>query len=295
MLRLAVLLVLTGACDKVFAIEAPAPAACGPFGEPVPLVFAESISDPHGFSTRSDQAIGAVTATVGGQTHLYVVAQIDGVWTPTEPARNAGLADVLQGAIADPDCFGVEELLGAVGSTRQALLYGFSTAWSPDSGNPVMRDSEFDVTAGNLVEVVDLVDEELVPQRKRAVVVKSPTDGIGKNVLLFVDLLFPYADNIWDEQPERTRPINDDRSISPSSGVLTSDLFTLVYAARRDGGGSDLFVSRRDEVDKNWYPGVQLIGVNTDADELSPWINADCSTIYFERDGVTYAANRVDD
>ncbi len=292
--HLAVLLTLMGACDKVFAIEAPPRAVCGPYAEPVPLELHGAISDPHGFTTRSDQAIGAVIATVGGQTQLYVVAQIDGVWTP-EPTRNAGLADVLQGSIADRDFFGTEELLGTVGNPAQALVYRFSTAWSPDSANPVMRDSEFDVTVGNLVEVVDLVDEEYVPQLKRAVVVKAPENGVGKNVLVFVDLRFPYAENVWDDQPERTKPINDDLSISPSSGVLTSDLFTLVYAARRDGGDSDLHVSRRDEVDKNWYPGVQLIGVNTGADELSPWINADCSRLYFERDGVTYAADRVDE
>ncbi|MDQ3367571.1 MAG: hypothetical protein M3680_19285 [Myxococcota bacterium] len=297
MVRIALLLLVAGGCDLVIAIEEPAPTACGPYGSLTPVAFDPLIEAPYGFSVRANGMLGAVTARVAGVTHTYVIQLDDtGVWRlHSNPARNTGLGAVRDGSIGDRGATEVDELYGATGEPGATFTWIFATpTWGTDA-NPIKQDQLYDVTVGNVVEVVEEIDGVIVPQRKRAVVTLTPDDGVGKNLLLFTDLLAPYAGALWNDDPERTDPINRDPDESPSQGVLTDDLFTLVYAARRRGGSSDLYVSRRDDVTRQWRPGTRLRGVNTDADELEPWINRDCSTLYFFRDGVTYQAQRVDE
>ena len=73
----------------------------------------------------------------------------------------------------------------------------------------------------------------------------------------------------WDVQP----------TISSNSNVL-------IFASERPGGkgGSDLWMSRRDE-SGNWQSPKNLKGINTSNDEMSPFLHADGRTLYFASNG----------
>lgn len=297
---LVLLLLAASGCDRVFLDEPPAP-VCGPFGAPEPLTFAAELEAPHGFSVRGDGSLGAVTARVDGQNGVYVVREDAGAWSLVAGARNTGLprGPLAGGAIAEVDLAGQDELYAWTGVPARTEVQGYrfvGTSWG-GTNLTLLRNPDFDVTAGNVVEVVEDVGGEPVAQRKRAVLTLTPADGT-KSLLVFADQLAPYLDGGlergWDDAPERTRPLNEVREIDPSRGVVTRDLAILVYAARVAGGDSDLYASRIDDVEKTWGPGVKLVGVNTAADEVEPWIDEDCATLYFHRDGVTYRATRLE-
>jgi len=301
-LRVVLLLLAVSGCDRVF-LEEPAPPICGPYGEPRPLAFVPELVEPHGFSVRRDGSLGAVTARVAGVTGVYVVEERppgSGAWGLASPARNVGLprGALAGGTIAELDLAGQDELYAWTGTPDRTEVQGYRFAGTSWGGTnvPLLRNAEFDITVGNVVEVVEVVEGVLVAQRKRGVLTLAPADG-GKSLLVFADQVAPYVDagaeRTWDDIPERTRPLNEDASVHPSRGVLTQDLAILVYAARVDGGDSELYASRIDDVEKTWRPGQRLLDVSTAGDEVEPWIDGDCSTLYFHRDGVTYRADRL--
>ena len=84
--------------------------------------------------------------------------------------------------------------------------------------------------------------------------------------------------------------------LSPNGGVLTTDREKLVYSATvGKNTRSELFSSFRIDDKFAHGPNVVIQGVKSDADLTEPWINSDCSTLYFRRDGVTWMATAVDD
>jgi hypothetical protein len=77
---------------------------------------------------------------------------------------------------------------------------------------------------------------------------------------------------------------------------MTADHKKLVYAARvGDNDFSRLYASER--IRDEFAPGseLEIEGVEADASLTQPWINADCSALYFRRDTTTWMAMAVDD
>jgi hypothetical protein len=58
----------------------------------------------------------------------------------------------------------------------------------------------------------------------------------------------------------------------------------LYFAARDEGGKNfDLFVAVRQEAGKAWSAPTPVMNVNTEGDELHPWLSADGRSLYFSR------------
>ncbi len=100
------------------------------------------------------------------------------------------------------------------------------------------------------------------------------------------DLYFSaFSNKTWSEPSNLGPPVNTNRWESTPS--LSADGRSLYFSSSRPGGfgGKDIWVSRLD--DKNqWSEPVNLGGaINTEGDELSPFIHFDGKTLYFASDG----------
>lgn len=314
----AVLLLCASACDYIFTIEPDPQAVCGPFGEPRAITFdgtGATLDEPKFFSARNvtrpgDPVYGAIYAQRSGIRRIYIIQQADDVtWTLASGSRNSNLLDdTLGGSMGEIEFDtnpndtmpGIDRLVVWRGMPTRLFEAQLITQGYTIDNVPMVVDSLFDIMVGNVVEVLETNPNtnEPTPQRKRAVVTKVPTSGVGKPVLVFADRLAPYnVQNLWNEDANRTAPINNDRKAVPGRGVITSDTFILVYSVKYGNGSYDIYASRRDDNTKQWGLGRPVMGkVNTSkSDEVDPWINGDCSTLYFSRDGTIYRADRVDE
>jgi hypothetical protein len=309
---LAVLWLCASACDYVFVIEPDPTAVCGPYGEPKPLTFDASLELPQFFSARSvarpgDPVYGTVYAKRSGVSRVFIVQQTDDTtWTLAPGSRNSGLLDNTAGGSLGEIEFpvgampGIDRLVVWRGIPMRPFEAQLITQGYAIDNQPMVVDTEFDIMVGNLVEVLDTNPNtgEQTPQRKRAVITKVPLNGIGKPALVFADRIAPYdQQHLWAEDANRTMPINKDMKAVPGRGVLTADTFILVYSVKYANGSYDIYASRRDDTTKQWNVGSPVGGrVNTKTgDEVDPWINGDCSTLYFSRAGTIYRADRVDE
>jgi hypothetical protein len=325
-MRLSFLLLLCASgCDLVIPLSEPPVSPCGPFGKPVAQTFdagllngmpAPDFVDVKYFSARNaakagDPDYGAIHAKREGNARVYVVERTDtNAWTYA-PTRNALLGGTAGGSIGEIEFDflpndakpGVDRLFvwqATPTSMYQAELITTMGGGYAIENAPAVTDREFNIEVGNVVEVLEAdpdVPGAMRPQRKRAVVTKTPVDFSGKPVIVFADLLFPYASHVWAEDDDRTQPINKDPLVVPGRGALTNDLFILVYSMKYANGSYDIYASRRDPNTRQWSLGEKVTGeVNTSKlDETDPWINGDCSVLYFARNGVTYRADRTVD
>jgi hypothetical protein len=74
----------------------------------------------------------------------------------------------------------------------------------------------------------------------------------------------------------------DDRSVFATAGRYPQFLY---YASKKDEKNTnfDLFVAVRHDVGKAWAAPTPVMNVNTEADELHPWVTADGKALYFSR------------
>ncbi len=74
----------------------------------------------------------------------------------------------------------------------------------------------------------------------------------------------------------------DDRSVFATTGKYPHYLF---FATKKDKQSKnfDLYVAVRHDVGKAWSAPTPVRNVNTDADELHPWLSADGKSLYFSR------------
>ena len=100
------------------------------------------------------------------------------------------------------------------------------------------------------------------------------------------DLYFSaFNDGKWSEPVNLKSPVNT--SSWESQPSISADGKTLFFSSSRPGGfgGKDLWLSRLN-VNNLWTKPVNLGNViNTDGDEMSPFIHFDGKTLYFASDG----------
>ena len=100
------------------------------------------------------------------------------------------------------------------------------------------------------------------------------------------DLYFSALSNgKWSEPSNLGLPVNSNRWESQPS--ISADGRTLFFSSGRNGGsgGKDLWLSRLNGNNK-WTEPVNLGNeINTDGDEMSPFIHFDGKTLYFASDG----------
>jgi outer membrane protein OmpA-like peptidoglycan-associated protein len=100
------------------------------------------------------------------------------------------------------------------------------------------------------------------------------------------DLYFSaFSDGKWSEPSNLGNPVNTKHWESTPS--ISADGKTLFFSSSRPGGfgGKDIWMTRLNE--KNLWTDPQNLGskINTEGDELSPFIHFDGKTLYFASDG----------
>lgn len=100
------------------------------------------------------------------------------------------------------------------------------------------------------------------------------------------DLFVSYKlGNYWESPSNLGTRVNS--QWWDSQPVVSSDGNRIYFSSKRSGGkgGSDIWMSIRLE-NRSWSPPVNLgDSINTTANEMSPFLHADGSTLYFSSDG----------
>lgn len=291
-----VLLLALGGCDLAFGLvrDTPPP-VCGPFGPPSEVTIELGpTAKAHDLSVDASGMRGMVQATLKSGALTWtgphaVVQSAPNMWV-TDPARDKPVLNGLDGGhlVYDGTVFGWIDRINTV-RTPELHQYAFTTAWSPISGSVTM-DLSVSTHVGNAIEL---------PVAMGAVqkfLVEISIEELPPNNLAIYELP-PGAGTDW-QRTGQAAPLLEATSpvIDPQMGLLTSDHEILVYAAKL---GTEtvtrLFATRRAR--NLFQPGVELIieGFAADSDFTEPWINADCTQLYFRQGDTTWMTTAVDD
>lgn len=282
----------------VFPLEAPSVTACGAYGKPTKLVF-DDVTDVSQFSIDAMGTHAVVHGTHGGRTGviaLKAAGENEWAFDVTFEASLALLAtsDRVQQALLSPTA---ELFVGAQSAASSDLrVYHYAktmVGWmgpietkevAGATDESVTPGGELEVTDPNIVKlfryepVVHLVDATL--RRSIAIAFTHPIDN----------------PSTWLEQMNgmelNTARINE--AHQPSQGAMAhfDQQLVLVYAATPLGRdtGSDLYVSAKDFGE---FPlGTRIDELTTGAEEVEPFVNADCSKLYFRRGNDILLAER---
>jgi hypothetical protein len=280
LLQLSCLLVAMSGCDLVIGIDelAPAaPSACGPYGPPTPVAFDATLAGAHDLSVTDDGMFGAVVTDADNIASTRpIVADGLGGWT-IDPAFADPTLDRVRGhRIAQ----------GEIVATSVDLSYHevasfawFAPVWQ---ALPLLRDNNFELYAGNARDDGDA---------RRLVAVRRRTTSAHNEIAVFDRNVSLDPTGAYHEDPDGPRVLNSVSSVQPTHAVLTADGRTIVYAASIDAGEPDLYVTTYDDALPGWAPGQAITSLDTRGAEDEPWVNGDCSRIWFRRDGVVYQAD----
>lgn len=222
-------------------------------------------------------------------TGVHPIKLVDGVWRG-DTARDVGAITTLDGGHIAENNSMVGWLVEEGLDRPEVREYTFTTAWDQSMTGIVDPLQGQTSTAGNVI-VLPYGGVGTIRFMVTVLVADQASDL--NTMRIFQRISGP---NFWELTPQAD-PLKTSRdNINPSAGVMTADHGKLVYAAKV---GSDttsrLFASAR--IKDEFEPGPELIidGVESDADLTEPWINADCTALYFGRDGKSWMALAVDD
>jgi hypothetical protein len=289
--RLAVLLVLLSGCQLVFGLDDDyAPPVCGPFGEPEPVLFDPQLVGPKDFSVDKTGTSGMVHALYDAGTprltRPHVIKKVGGMWMP-DPANDQGSIDGLSGGrmMSGGTVFGWID-----GAAPRLDEYLPGPPWSPNTLEVVDFEPSYQKRAGNLIEPP--VGGGLTV---RLLVVTAENDNARTTLQIRRFVRMPPPDNFW----VKTGLLDDinTESVQASSGVLTANGDRLVYAAKIGDDPISHLYATRVRVDDSFGLGERLDipGNTNEANVTEPWINDNCTAIYFNRDGVILTARALDD
>jgi hypothetical protein len=171
---------------------------------------------------------------------------------------------------------GVTEASSMVASVGRFVFVG--SVWAQNTGDAVIaNDPQQNVFVGNEVEVGDPPDNIT----SFATVLLGPDSASSYQLRARIKKPGPVGQQVWNDDLEMTE-IN--MAGTPGQAVLTADVLTLVYAMKLAGTDqTDIYVSQRETTGHTFELGVPIAAVQSDQDEVEPWIDATCSTVYFRR------------
>jgi hypothetical protein len=295
--RLVLVLLVASGCDLVFSVNhvEPQEGACGPFLSVKPVTIS-GVTEPRGFSINADETLALVTGKdASDQTRPIVLMKVGEEWQP-DPMMQTGLSPGQKAATLAPsepvpvgftypgDVLRPAMLLSTIppgGSKAQLGRYFWSgTTWAADTNQPEFSLSGYDVYGGNVWTRVGATNPDVDRVRHTVLwmVTQDPSEGPNK---IAITANTPPSFTLEDKA--RTVGFN---SLGKRIGqaVMTEDRAKLVYSAL-SGTASDIFAVEQDTESRTFDEGGGLVGgmVNTDDNEVEPWINADCSKMYFRR------------
>jgi hypothetical protein len=285
--RRLLLLLALGGCDRVFGLdrEVPPP-VCGPFGPPEEVTFASQLGDAHDLSVEPGGQRGMVFASAGGWIGAHAVkpGQDPNSWD-LDPARDRDNLRSVNSAHVTSDGAAMGWLLGTRGHMISMLTFS-ATMWSA-STETIEQPLDSDATIGN---VIVLPAGSVLKLKVATQIVRVTEDAPGALVILERN----PTGTTWSAT-QQALPFSMAKTPYDFDGaVLTADHERLVYTARI---GNDkkprAFATRRSN--DRFAPGVELIidGVDPDSGITEPWIDEDCTELYFRNDDRTWVTTAV--
>ena len=150
-------------------------------------------------------------------------------------------------------------------------------SWAQDTNQPELSLAGYDVYAGNvsLREGAGGPDDRV----RHTVVWMVAQDPAQDSNRIAITANNPPSFTLQDKA--RTVGLNS-LGLGFGQAVMTDDRGKLVYSARF-GTHADIFAVAESDARTFDELGGSVTIVNTDDDEVEPWINADCSKLYFRR------------
>jgi hypothetical protein len=273
---------LVSGCDYVVGIDelgSASPSACGPYGVPVPVVFDAALAGAHDFSVADDGLSGAVVIDSDNIPSTKPITPGGTLGWALDPAfTGSSTLDRLRGHRIEA---GRVLATSIDTSHHQVDEYTFQgIAWQ---GALLLSDSNFELYAGN-------ARDDDAGSATRLVAVRRRTTSAHNEIAIFNRDLATDPTGAYHEDPDSPRTLNQVSTQQPTHAVLTADRRTIVYASSLGSNEPDLYVTTYDDALPGWGPGEPIRSLNTAGAEDEPWVNGDCSRIWFRRDGVVYEA-----
>jgi hypothetical protein len=278
-----VLWLLASGCDLVVSLDPPPATACGQFDSPTEVPFATDLPKLVGFSPVGERALARTTDT---PPHVLALKLDAGVWV-RDPLYQGNLETLyMQTRLHYGQLTFEGKMFGGVRDATNpdyyVYLYRFAAPqWVIDEPMPIAFSTGVSVLPGG-----SLITGENENEYKYHVT--TQTMGTERKVIVVVKT---RAMTSWMTEAvsglPTTAPINETHDVIDGAIALApapNDRPALVYAAklRTDSGSSDLYVSQKNQ--GVWQVGVPLDELSVDGeDEVEPYVNADCSLLYFRR------------
>jgi hypothetical protein len=289
------LLVLAG-CDIAFGIDPvdQTPTLCGPYGPPEPVAFDAALGSPTDFSVAKDGIHGLVRATVGAVGPTPIVYDESTATWVVDNVRNAGI--MLQLGLSGGhmgetgDVYGwIAYVQGGQSSLQHYIYSTTSMLWSATTNELGPGSTTFDLASGQEIEIPD--DESNPTAYARFLAeVKLPTNG--EPVHSFDILVEDFGTTFFLSSGFATE-LDNDVALDINGAAMTAKHHILVYSAiLAPDTESHLYET---EFTRNHFTigtpmrSLMLAGHPDD----QPWVNEDCSTIWFHRDNAVWTAHKL--
>lgn len=293
MSRRLLLVLALGGCDRVFGLDRDLlPAVCGPFATPEPVTFDELLGDASDLSVDASGTLGMVytnlgNANMGAWRGPHAVMLVGGTWVQ-DTARDRAQLDRFDGAHITADGAGA---LGWIDSPRgpigNVITYQ-ANSWDAVVAELIKDDADEDSHFGNVIDLN--VGPGLV--LRFAVELRLPFDRASPGELRILQRV--PTSMTWSVTTQADPLATAEPALDITGGVMTADHEILVYTAvvgkeKR----SRAFAARRTR-DK-FGPGVEIMidTVPGDASITEPWINADCTQLYYREGNTTWVTNAL--
>ena len=286
-----------GGCDRAFGLVREAsPPICGPYGAPEEVQFSPALlaAGVHDFSVDATGQLGMVNASLksGVITAWHGPHAVkpggDGVWIQ-DLARDKDVLNSLDGGHMQYD----GKATGWTDVPRGATLREYTFAPGPMKWASGAEQIENTLTssahAGNTIATPDGV-------RRWLVELLIPETAPFVNTLQIYERLatMPWQLTAQGNALRTTKP-----KLNINGAVLTMAHDRMIYTANvgdeRVEGELVYRIFAGERVDDIYEPGVELMieGAESAVGFSEPWINDDCTTLYYRQNDATWKTTQV--
>ena len=294
---LLVVLLAAGGCDRAFGLVREAsPPICGPFGPPEEVLFSPALlaAGVHDFSVDATGQLGMVYANLPSvglsawRGPHAIKPGGDGVWIQ-DLARDKDVLDSLDGGHMQSDGKAVGWTDVPKGATlREYSFFAGPMKWT-SSAEQIENTLTSSAHAGNTIATPDGI-------RRWLVELLIPETAPFVNTLQIYERLatMPWQLTAQGNALRTTKP-----KLNINGAVMTMSHDRMVYTANvgdeRVEGEVVYRIFAGERVDDIFEPGVELMIEDADSSVgfSEPWINEDCTTLYYRQSDATWKTTQV--
>lgn len=289
---LVAVILAAGGCDRVFGlVRETTTQLCGPYGTPEPVLFSGPLlaAGVHDFSVDATGQIGMAWANIGsGSTAPWrgphaIELDANGVWVQ-DLAHDQPVLDSLDGGHIQAD--------------------GLAIGWTDVPRGATLREYTFSTVANRWAPGVDQIESALTTSAHVGNVIVSD-DGILRHLVeILIPDRAPFENTVqiyerlatmpW-KLTAQANPFRLDETLNVTGAVLTKAHDRIVYTGMvGDEMEARIFAGKRVRDQFELGGELEIMDVDSPVGFSEPWINADCTTLYFRRDEVTWQTTRMD-